>query len=129
MLALDFGLVGHHDHRLAGAAHQIGEGAVVRHRAGLGIEHEEHRVRLLDRLFGLRQHPPGEAFGMGVLEARGVDDGEVEIAEPRLPLAAVARHARPVVDQSEPLADQPVEQRGLADIRPPDDGDGEAHGH
>ena len=126
---LGFGLVRNHDHGLARAAHQIGEGAVVRHRAGFGIEHEEHRVGLLDGLFGLRHHPAGKAFGAGVLEARGVDDGEVEIAEPRLPLAPVARDARQVVDQSEPLADQPVEQRGLADVRPPDDGDGEAHGH
>ena len=44
------------------------------------------------------------------------------------PFAAVARHARPVVDQREPLADQPVEQRRFADVRPADDGDGEAHG-
>ena len=52
---------------------------------------------------------------------------EVEIAEPRLALAAVARDARPIVDQRQPPADQPVEQRRLADIRPADDGDGEAH--
>ena len=44
--AFALGLVGHHDHRLAGAAHQIGEGAVLRHRSGLGVEHEEHRVGL-----------------------------------------------------------------------------------
>ena len=127
--AFALGLVGHHDHGLAGAAHQIGEGAVLRHRAGLGVEHEEHRVGLLDGHLGLRQHAAGEALGAGILEAGGVDDGEVQIAEAGLPLPPVAGDARPVVDQRHAPADQPVEQRGLADVRPPDDGDGEAHAH
>ncbi len=65
--------------------------------------------------------------GAAFVEARGIDHREGEIAEARLPFAAVARHARPVVDQRKPLADQPVEQRRLADIRPPDDGESEAH--
>ena len=127
--ALALGLVGDDDHRLAGAPHQIGKGAVVRHRSGLRIEHEEHRVGLLDRQLGLRQHAAGEALGVGLFEARGVDDGEVQIAEPGLALAPVAGDAGQVVDQRQAPADQPVEQRGLADVRPPDDGDGEAHGH
>ena len=97
--ALALGLVGDHDHRLAGAPHQIGEGAVVRHRSGLGIEHEEHRVGLLDRQLGLRQHAAGEALGAGLFEPRGIDDGEVQIAEPGLALAPVAGDAGPVVDQ------------------------------
>ena len=71
---------------------------------------------------------PARLAGAALFEARGVDRGEFEIAEPAVTLAAVARHARPVVDQRQPLADQAVEQRRLADVRPADDGDGEAHG-
>ena len=52
-------------------------------------------------------------------------DGETQVAELRLALAAVAGDARRVVDQRQPPADQPVEQRRLADIRPADDGDTE----
>ena len=48
-----------------------------------------------------------------------------EVAEPRLALAPVAGDARQVVDQRQPPADQPVEQRRLADVRPADDGDAE----
>ena len=127
--ALALGLVGDDDHRLAGAPHQIGKGAVVRHRSGFRIEHEEHRVGLLDRQLGLRQHPAGEALGVGLFKPGGIDDGEVQIAEPGLTLAPVAGDAGQVVDQRQAPADQPVEQRGLADVRPPDDRDGEAHGH
>ena len=71
---------------------------------------------------------PDRVSGRGFLEAGGVDDGEDEIAETRLAFAPVARHARAVIDQREPPADQAVEQGRLADIRPADDGDGEAHG-
>ena len=56
------------------------------------------------------------------------DRRERKIAEPRLPFAPVARDARPVVNQREPPADQPVEQGRLADIRPANDRKGEAHG-
>ena len=41
--------------------------------------------------------------------------------------AAVAGHARPVVDDGEPAPGQPVEQRGLADVGSADDGDREGH--
>jgi hypothetical protein len=76
---------------------------------------------------GLRQHPPGEAFGVGVFEARRIDDREGQVGKARLALPPVARDTRPVVDQRLTPSDQPVEKRGLADVRAPDDCDGEAH--
>ena len=48
---------------------------------------------------------------------------KLEVAEAGLALAAVAGHAGQIVDQRQLPADQPVEQRRLADIRPADDGD------
>src|SRR4029079_7931866 len=44
-------------------------------------------------------------------------------------LPPVAGDAGPVVDQRHAPPDQAVKQRGLADIRPPDDVDGEVHAH
>ncbi len=122
-----FALVGDHDHRLAGAAHQIGEGVVGRQQPGARVDHEQHRVGGCDRGRGLRLHPAGEACGRGLVEAGGVDHREGEIAELRAALAAVAGDAGLVVDQRETLADQAIEQRRLADVRPSDDGDREAH--
>ena len=44
--------------------------------------------------FGLRAHAAGEALGAASSSPAVSIDGEVEIAEPRLALAPVARHAR-----------------------------------
>ena len=120
-------LVGNENRRLAGLAGQRGEGAVDRRRAGARVDHEEDRVGLRNRGLGLRPHAAGQTIGRRLFEAGGIDHGEFKIAEPRLALAAVARHARAVVDQRQAAADQPVEQGRFADIRPADDGDGEAH--
>ena len=80
-----------------------------------------------ERGLGLGAHAPGERLAVAFFEPGGVDDGEGEIAEPRLALAPVARHAGLIVDQRQLLADQPVEQRRLADVGPADDRD-LAHG-
>ena len=70
---------------------------------------------------------PSERFLGGLFKAGGVDDAEFEIAETRLAFATVAGDAGLVVDERQLLADQPVEQGRLADIRPPDDGDERRH--
>ena len=114
--------------RLAGLAHQIGEGAVGRRQV--------RRARRSRR----RSHRPARsrprsapACGRTEFPAPPPPSPAVSITvksrspRRRLALAAVAGDARRVVDQRQPPADQPVEQRRLADIRPADDGDGEAH--
>ena len=126
MLAL--ALVGDQHHRLVGAAGEIGKGAVVRRQAGAGVDHEHQRVGKADRGFGLLLHPRRQRALGALVEARGIDDGEFEIAEPRLALAAIAGDAGLVIDQRELLSDQPVEQRRLSDIGPADDGNRKGHG-
>ena len=121
-------LVGDEDGRLGGAPQQVDEGAVGRHHAGAGVDDEEHRIGRRDRGFGLGAHAAGQAFARRLFEAGGVDDGEGEIAEMGGGFTPVAGNARGVVDEREPPAGKPVEQRRLADIRPADDGDGKAHG-
>ena len=124
---LALALVGDQHHRLVGAAGEIGKGAVVRRQAGAGVDHEHQRVGKRDRGFGLLLHPRGQRALGALVEAGGIDDGEFEIAEPPLALAAVAGDAGLVIDQRELLPDQPVEQRRLSDIGPADDGDREGH--
>ncbi len=120
--------VGDEDRGLARLAHQIGEGAIGRRRAGARIDEKQHGIRLRHRRRGLRLHSPREAFALGIFEAGGIDHLERKIAEPGFALPPVARHARLVVDQRQAAADQPVEQRRFADIRPADNGDSEGHG-
>src|SRR5262249_56096328 len=47
------------------------------------------------------------------------------VRNPRLSVEHVACHAGEVVDERAPPPQQPVEERGLADVRAPHDNDGE----
>ena len=123
--ARPFRLVGDEHDRLADDAEELGEVRVERRHAGARVDHEEAEIGRADRRFGLRAHAAGEAVRRRFVEAGGIDGGEAQVAETRLALAAVAGDAGQIVDQRQPPADQPVEQRRLADIRPADDGDAE----
>ena len=74
-------------------------------------------------------HAPWEARRVLVLKACRVDDAKLEPEQLRVPFTAVARYARPVIDQRQALADEPVEQRRFPDVGPADDRDsGQGHG-
>ena len=68
-----FALIGDQDRGLARLAHQIGESAIGRRRAGARIDQKQHRIRLRDRRRRLRLHPRRQAFALGIFEARGID--------------------------------------------------------
>ncbi len=120
-------LVGDHNRGLAGFAHEIGEAAIRRRRAGARIDQEQHGVRLRHGGRGLRLHLAGKALAGGVLKARGIDDAKRQIAELPLAFPPVARHAGLIVDKRPPRSDEAVEQRRFPDIGPTDDGDRERH--
>ena len=65
--------------------------------------------------------------GRGILEAGRVEQPEAHAGEAGLAFAPVAGDAGLRLDDGEPLADQAVEQGGLADVRAADDGDGGDH--
>ena len=100
--------------------------AVDRRHALARIDHEQRDVGLVERALGLRPHAAGKRLGRRLFEPGGVDQPEVEIGDMPLALAAVAGHPGQIVDQRQLAADEPVEQRRLADIRPADDRDREA---
>ena len=112
-----FRLVGDEDHRLAGTAHALGEVTIAFGHAGARVDEEQHGVAIGERRLGLGAHAPRQRLAVARLQAGGVDDGEDEIAEPRFAFAAVAGDAGLVVDQRQLAADQPIEQRRLADVR------------
>ena len=106
-------------------AQDLRETLVERGDAGAGVDQQQADIRLGDRLIGAAAHPRLKAVAGRFLETRRVDDLESEIAQMRFTLAPVARDARRVVHQCELLAHQPIEQRGLSDIGPSDNGDRE----
>src|SRR5687768_11025547 len=125
--AAAFGLVGEQNDGLALAAHERGEMAVDGRDPVAGIDHEQAEIGLIDRRFRLPVHATGEACGGSFIEARRVDQGEIETAERSFAQAAVARDARTIVDERQFPADQSIEQGRLADIRPADNGDLQRH--
>ena len=71
---------------------------------------------------------PLTSSGGGFLKAGGVDQAQFQAVEHRLGDAAVAGHARRVMDNGDAPPDQAVEETGFADIGPADDGECERHG-
>ncbi len=115
----------HHD-RAAGRVDTLGETLVLAGDALRGVDHEQRDVGVVDR-----PQRPHERVVLG----RVVDLRPPAHARPCRRTRSGRRRSRracrsqsrvvpgDVVDDGAVLADQPVEQRALADVRPPDDGD------
>ena len=116
------GLVDDEDDRRVLAAQPARDFLVERGHPGAAVDHEQRRIGLAHRLFGLHAHAAGQGRRVIILETRGIDDAKIEAEQMAVALAAVARHPGLVVDERKALADQPVEQRGFADIGPADNG-------
>ena len=125
---LTFRLVGDQNDRHVIAAQPAGDFLVQRRDPCARVDHEQRDVAIFHRRFSLHPHPAGQAVGVLIFITGGVDDGEVEAEQMRLALTPVAGDAGLVVDQRELLADQAVEQGGLAHIGPPDNGYDGQHG-
>ena len=118
-----FRLVGQQDDRLARLAHDLGKGLVERHDTGARIDQQQTDIRILDRDLGLGAHLRLQTFLFLVVIAGGVDQTQVHIAETAHGLTAVARDARPVIDNRQRLSRQAIEQRRFSHIGPSNDGD------
>jgi hypothetical protein len=129
LAAVVIDLVDHQDDRLAGAPQPIGQLMVERRDARRHVDQEQDQVRLLDRNPRLDLHPLLDVAARLELEATGIDHGEVPAAPVGLAVGAVAGRARHVLDDHHALADEAVEERGLADVRTADDGDHGEGGH
>jgi hypothetical protein len=121
------GLVGGQDHRLGCAAKDLAEHAVERNHAFAGVDQEQADVRFFDGPLCLGAHPRFQALVGDILEAGGVDQLQLKVADSPRAEAPVASHARAVVDDRQLLAGEAVEQGRFADIGAADDGEFEGH--
>jgi hypothetical protein len=108
-------LVRRDEHRLARAPQHLGDILVDGGDPLAGVQHEHHHVRFVQRAQRLLAHGAQDAGGRRV-EASGVDDAEAHRTPVSDAVAAIARHARHVLDQGRPPTDEAVEQRRLADV-------------
>src|SRR2546430_628558 len=95
----------------------------------LRVDDEHDDVGLVDRRLGL----PADAgldLARAVVEAAGVDEGELTSAPFDRRIEAVLGGAGLVLDDGDTVTDQAIEQGGLADVGPSDDGhETTAHTH
>ena len=122
-----FGFVGGQHDRLAGLAHDVGEGPVVGQQAGAGIHRKITRSASRMAMSVCWRMRPCSVSGAAVSKPAVSMTSKLQIVEFCRMDAAVAGDARRVVDERQLLARQTVEQRRLADIRPADDGNLEGH--
>ena len=122
-----FGFIGDQHHRHLAPTQQLGEMPVERGHARPRVDHHQHDIGLADRALGLLAHARQQAAILDILEPGGIDNREIEPGQARPALAPVTRDAGQIVDKRQLLADQTVEQRRLADIRPADDRGRKAH--
>jgi hypothetical protein len=109
--------------RLADAADDGGELGVERGDASARVDDEQAEIGGLEAGQALGGEPAGQGLLGARIHAGGVDHLERQLAQPGLTLEPVAGDAGQVVDQRTAAADQPVEERRLADVRPPQDRD------
>ena len=111
--------------RAAGGVDALGQALVLAGDALGGVDHEQGDVGVVDRPQG-----PHERVVLGrVVDPRapahagGVDEHDRSVLGLDERVDGVAGRAGEVVDDGAVLADEAVEQRRLADVGPPDDGD------
>ena len=99
------------------------DGPVVGQQPGAAVDDEDHEVRFVDRPVRLRRRGPEQRIVRAQQETAGVDQLERGALPGGLGVVAVARRARAAVGDGLAPAADPIEQRGLADIRPADERD------
>jgi hypothetical protein len=134
LLARDVGLVRRDDHRSPRPAEQLGDVTVDRRQTLPDVEQEDDGICFLDG-------DPGLCLDVGLaefpvrrsaveLQPGGVDHRELASQPLADAVEAVTRQAGGRVHDRLSPADQSVEERGLADVGPADDGDdGAGHAH
>ena len=88
---------------------------------------QDHRIGLDDRLLGLARHLHVDAVVRIGLQPAGVDDDAGTAAKQAFAVVAVAGDAGDIDHDRVAPPGQAVEQRALADIRPPDQRDDRFH--
>ena len=86
-----------------------------------GLDHQHRRVDVGEALGHRAVHPLVEPRAVPRLKAGRVDEDDLGVRRRQDPGDAVARRLRLLRGDADLLADQAIEQRRLADVRPADD--------
>ena len=119
LAALRVDLVRDHEDRSAVPADQLGHGSVLPGHSRCRVEDKQHEVRLTERTQGLLGHLGVERVST-LHDPAGVHDEKRPSVPLALELQPIARHAWAGLDDGHLPAGEPVHERRLADVRPPD---------
>ena len=106
---------------LAGSQQHIRDLLIGSRQAGLHIRQENDDVRVLNGDLRLLAHERQDLIVRARFDTAGVHQTEFAAAPLALAVDAVARDARRILDDREPLADELIKQHGLANVRPSND--------
>ena len=101
-----------------------GKMPVHRRDPGPGIDDHQGDIGIENRGVGLGLHPARQRLRCLFLQPGRVDDAKIQVKQRRVGLPAVTGHPRRIIDKCDLPPNQPVEQRRLADIGTPDNGNG-----
>src|SRR5207237_5847918 len=102
------------------AAQEVGELAIGGSQSICGVADEEDGVGLFHRDLRLAAHLDSKRVELVEDYSACVDDGEGAALPLDGRVEAIARYARRVLHDGDPLSDEPVEYGRLADVGPPD---------
>ena len=108
---------------LCGPPQQTGKFLVGSRDGGAAVDDEEDERRAIDGNLGLFEDLCGNLGFLARNDAAGVDNFEGTSVPVGRAVDAIASDARLVGDDRSALADEPIEQCRLADVRTADDGD------
>ena len=119
-------LVQHDRGRAAGLHRQLGDAQILRGDAVGGVTDDERDIRALGGALGAQRRVVLDRVRDLRLAAHagGVDEDQLALADHQRHVDRVAGGARDVGDDHPLLAEEAVDERGLADVRPADDAPG-----
>ncbi len=122
-----FGLVHAQNHARILFAQDIGKNLIRGGDANAAIHQEQADIRHFNGALGQAAHPALKAVIGDILQPGGVDHRKAQVENLAIALAQVAGDARLVIDKRQLATNEPVEQRGFADIGSTDYGECKAH--
>ena len=123
-----FGFIGRENDMRRFLAQDLGKHLIRGGHTSARIDDEQADIRHFHRPLRQATHASLQAVVGGIFQTGAINDSKAQITQPRLTLAQVARDTGLVVDQRQFLADETVEQSGLAHIWAPHDGERKGHG-
>src|SRR3546814_253195 len=97
------------EYRGLAASQPTGDFLVQRRHACARVNQEQRHISRRHRRFRLHTHPSRQALWILILIACCIDDAKIKAKQMRIAFPPIAGNTRPVIDERQLLADEPIE--------------------